>query len=427
MKRILIFLLLVSVPEIYTSGQSLNFNDSIALYFQEIQANTAHYKDLWNRDLYGPILLVNPRSRKIYTNFPDSARVLTKDGKIFTGLLPLHINIANTSITWNGRSWAMIMLPLPGSRQDRLSLLSHELFHRSQPALGFHISNAENNHLDEREGRVYLRLELEALRRAMTSKTSTEKHDHLTNAMFFRKIRYSIFPDAATSENLLELNEGIAEYTGTMMSGRNDEETEKYLEIKLVEFQNNPTFVRSFAYITTPLYGFILQRSDRYWNRNLTGTTNLTEYFTNAFGLSVPANLCAECISQYGSEKIMAEEIKRDEAKVERIAAYRSQFIIKPHLNIGLENMRISFDPRNLMPLERYGTVYPTMRVSDNWGILTVTEGALIGTNWDKVTLSEPVFITPYKVTGNGWILELYKGYFVEKDSTNGNYLLKKR
>lgn len=56
--------------------------------------------------------------------------------------------------------------------------------------------------------------------------------------------------------------------------------------------------------------------------------------------------------------------------------------------------------------------------------MLTVTEGALVGSNWDKVTLSEPVLITPHKVSGNGWVLDLYTGYTVEKDSTDGNYLL---
>ena len=83
-------------------------------------------------------------------------------------MLPDKINIANTSIYWNGRSWAMIMFPLPEGKHDRLNILSHELFHRSQPSLGFHMPNTDNNHLDQRDGRVYLRLELEALRKALT-------------------------------------------------------------------------------------------------------------------------------------------------------------------------------------------------------------------------------------------------------------------
>jgi hypothetical protein len=427
MKQIFFFLLILTVPDILISGQTTNFNDSVAVYFQEIKANTAHYKNLWNIDLYGPIILVNPASRKIYANYPDSAGVLKEDGKIYTGLLPVRINVANTSIKWNGRSWAMIMLPLPDTRQDRLDLLSHELFHRSQPALGFHMSNADNNHLDDRDGRTYLRLELEALRQAMKAKTPDETRTHLENALFFRATRYSIFPNATKSENLMELNEGLAAYTGLSMSGRDDQETEKYIEQKLIEFQNFPTFVRSFVYMTTPLYGFILRRSDKYWNKNITASTNLTDYFTQALNLSVPVNLCPECMSQYGAEKIMAEETKREEERAELIASFRRSFIEHPHLDIRLEHMSISFDPRNIIPLEGYGTVYPGMRVADNWGILTVKEGALIGSNWDKVTLSEPVLITPLKVSGTGWVLELNMGYIVEKDSSGGNYSLRKR
>ena len=426
MKQVIFLLFMFTMSETLASGQTITFNDSVAVYFQEIQANTAHYKDLWNLDIYGPVLLVDPGSRKIYANYPDSAGVLKQDGKIYTGLLPVNINIANTSIKWNGRSWAMIMLPLPEDRQDRLDLLSHELFHRSQPVLGFHMSNAENNHLDKRDGRIYLRLELEALRQAMTAKTISDARNHLTNALFFRKTRYSLFPGAATSENLMELNEGLAEYTGTIMSGRSDEETVKHFEQKLIDFQNFPTFVRSFAYVTTPLYGFILERTAKYWNRNITSTTNLTDYFTKAFSLTVPVNLCPDCISQYGSDKIMAEETKREADKVEQIVVFRRTFIEHPHLDVRFEKMNISFDPRNIVPLEGYGTVYPTMRVYDNWGILTVTGGALLGSNWDKVTLSEPTLITSDKVSGNGWVLELNKDYIVEKNSSDGNYHLKK-
>jgi hypothetical protein len=89
--------------------------------------------------------------------------------------------------------------------------------------------------------------------------------------------------------------------------------------------------------------------------------------------------------------------------------------------------MNISFDPRNLMPVEGYGTVYPTLRLSDNWGILTVTEGALLGTNWDRVTVSEPAVISTEKVSGKGWSIDLNKGYVVEKDNSGKNYLVRKK
>jgi len=89
--------------------------------------------------------------------------------------------------------------------------------------------------------------------------------------------------------------------------------------------------------------------------------------------------------------------------------------------------MSISFDPRNIIPLEDKGSVYPTLRVSDNWGILTVTDGALIESNWSKVTVSSPTSINADKASGNGWTLDINKGYILEKNTATGNFILKKR
>ena len=402
----------------------------MAVFFQEVVTNTLHHKDLWNLDLYGPILLINPESRQIYANFPDSAGVLKQDGSIFTGELPTEINIANTAIDWNGRKWAMIRLPVPGNRQERLELVSHELFHRSQPTLGFEMRSPDNDHLDQKDGRVYLRLELAALWQAYTSKTMVDARTHLTHALIFRKYRYTLFPGAAINENLLELNEGIASYTGIVMSDMDEPELATYFEQKLTDFQHYPTFVRSFAYITTPLYGYILDRTNPRWNLQINKNTNLTDFFTAAFNLSVPddARLAVSLIpDQYESGKIIAEETERENETKHKLAEYKARFITAPHLEIRFEKMGISFDPRNIIPLEGEGSVYPNLRISDNWGILTVTNGALVGKNWDKVTVSEPTRISNDKVTGDGWILDLNQGYAVEKVNTGGNYLLKKR
>jgi hypothetical protein len=426
MKRLLVILVILNLKLVLFS-QTLNFKDSADIYFNEIRINSNHFKDLWNLDLYGPLLLVNQQSGKMYANFPDSAGVLKQDGNIFTGILPEKINIANTSVLWNGRRWAMIMLPLPENRSDRLDLLSHELFHRSQPALGFHLSNSDNNHLDQRGGRVYLRMELEALSKALSATTSSDALYHLANAIFFRNTRYSLFPAAREDENKLELNEGMASYTGVMMSGRNEPQTKEFFEKGLVGFQTNPTFVRSFAYVTTPVYGFILSSLSKNWNKEITDTTNLTDYFTKAFRLSIPVNLCADCMSQYGYERILNEETKREEENEQRIAAYKKILIEQPHLVIKLEKMNISFDPRNIVPIEGYGTVYPSMRISDVWGILTVKGGALLGSNWDRVNISEPSMNGKDTISGNGWVLVLNNAYIVEKNFSDGNYTIRKK
>jgi hypothetical protein len=424
--KIYFVLALIAFSPRLSFGQNKLSPDSISTYFNEIKANTNHYKDLWNIDLYGPILLADSKSRVIYSNFPDSTGILKQDGEIFSGILPNNINIANTAINWSGKSWAMIMLPLPGNKQERLDLLSHELFHRSQPALGFKMDNPSNNHLDQKEGRVYLRLELEALRQAMAAKTKSEMNRNIANALHLRNRRYSIFLNAKSSENSLELNEGLATYTGIVMSGRDNAQIKDYFENKLKEFQNYPTFVRSFAYLTIPLYGTLLNKSDKNWNLQTDKNTSLTDFFFKAFKLQIPDSLEIEIINQYGLLKINSEETKREEIIKQLIADYKAKFIEQPHLEIRFEKMNISFDPRNIMPIEGYGTVYPTLRVSDNWGILSVTDGALLGTKWDKITVSEPTLLNSDKVAGAGWTIDLNKGYIVKKNSSDKNYSLKK-
>ncbi|HEV8083661.1 MAG TPA: hypothetical protein VGP55_10685, partial [Chitinophagaceae bacterium] len=214
MKKGIFLLSIVFFSQITFGQKTLTLQDSIANYFNEIKIATKKNQQLWGKDLYGALLFVNPASRQLFSNAPDSADILKTDNKIYSGELPNNVNIANTSLHWSGKDWAMIMLPLPTNKQDRINSLAHELFHKAQPSLGFSLFNIENNHLDQKNGRIYLRLELEAIKKAIYSTTITEMKKHLTNSLMFRKYRYSIYPNAETTENLLELNEGIAEYTG---------------------------------------------------------------------------------------------------------------------------------------------------------------------------------------------------------------------
>lgn len=412
-------------------GQKIStFQDSIATYFDEIKTAANKHQQLWGKNLYEPILLVNPNSRQIFANFPDSVGILKQNGKIYSGILPGKINIANTAVNWNGRRWAMIMFPLPTNKQDRINLLAHELFHVSQPSLGFKLFNTENNHLDQKDGRIYLRLELEALKKALQTNNKTEQKTHLTNALAFRKYRYSLYPGADTSENLLELNEGIAEYTGSIMSGRNRKQSSGHFVQSINSFLSNPTFVRSFAYQTIPIYGYLLDSAKKGWNREITIKTNLADYFIKAFDITLPNDLKKSTdliVNQYNGKAIISGEKTREEKTKKLIAEYKSKFITQPHFELVFEQMNVSFDPRNIVPIEDKGTVYPNIRVTDKWGILTVENGALMSSKWDKISVTNPLKMENKNINGEGWILELNDGYSVAKDETTGNYKLTKK
>ncbi len=404
-------------------------NERAATYFEEMKVCSKKSFHLWNRELYGPILLVDPKTRTLFANEADSLGVLKAAGKIFRGVLPDAVNIANTAVDWSGKRWAMVLLPLSPDKHQRIQLLAHESFHRIQPALGFDLKNVDNNHLDQKEGRIYLRLELEALKQSLLSASERESTTHLENALIFRKYRHFLYGPSALSENKLELNEGLAELTGLLTSRRKDRATRAHLVQEINRFFSHPTFVRSFAYYTLPGYGYLLSKRHKNWQRSVLPTTDLTAYLLDAFGLRMPGNLktaTESLLQRYQGNRIVQEETAREEEAKKRLEEYYLKFVDNPHFEIKLQKMNVSFDPTNTMPVGDKGTFYPQMRMTDLWGVLRVENGVLMSPGWDKVSLSIPTRIEGNQVSGDGWTLELASGYSVSKEETGRNYILKK-
>ncbi|MDO5523542.1 MAG: hypothetical protein Q4G48_05790 [Bacteroidia bacterium] len=425
-----IALIFLFIPANFAQTPKIN-RDSIPRYFEEVKRATAENVSIWNKDLYGPILLVDPDTRVVYANEPDENNALTPRNGYYTGVLPREISFQNTSLQWNGKTWATVVLPLSANKHERVDLITHELFHSAQPSLGFDIRGADNYHLNEKDGRIYLRLEIEALNAALRAKRLSQAEEHLRNALIFRKYRHLVYSGSQVSENKLELLEGLATYTGQMMSGRDKWQLREHLIRRLEVFKNVPTFVRSFAYETVPVYGFFLYRKNNDWNKNITGETDLSEFFEEAFDFDMRIILPSyvkQVAEDYRGREIRDEETIRNEENTLTLDELRDKFMEKPRLEIRLENMNMSFNPTNLIPLDvDEGTVYPTARISDNWGILTVVSGGVLlsaGHRWAVV--SEPVEISEEEIIGNGWRIELNENYYLEKNN-QGNYLMTRK
>ncbi|UII21301.1 hypothetical protein [Fulvivirga ligni] len=365
---------------------------------------------MWGEKLNGPIIIVDADTRVFYSNEDSDIKGFKAVGSIFTDSLPDAINTANTALNWNGKRWSMLVLPLPERGVARNNLVIHELFHRLQPAIGFDsLQERDNAHLDTYQGRLLLRLELQALEKALLADDDSLRLQHIENALMFRDRRQAT-PELKEAENSLELNEGLAEFTGLMLSGRDNAAIITHLiESKNVFFEN-PTFVRSFAYQTVPIYGFMLNSILPGWHRQIHKGTNLSDFFVEKFSVSIDENSSIDTIAMsndYSYEQILNQEREREKMRLEKIAQLKVKFSEKPVLELPFQNMNISFDPRNITPLEELGTVYPNLRVTDNWGVLTVTDGALLASDWSKVTVSAPKKISISQVSGSGWQLEL--------------------
>jgi len=86
----------------------------------------------------------------------------------------------------------------------------------------------------------------------------------------------------------------------------------------------------------------------------------------------------------------------------------------------------MQMNPGTLVPLEPLGTVYPDIRTVDAWGILTVTKGALIKSDFSRIYVSAPSNSSISLIQGDGWTLELNAGWTITNGERKGNYVLKK-
>jgi hypothetical protein len=386
---------------------------------------------LWGAPLCSPILIVDPQTRAVVASQADTEGALTRKGQVFVGTLPEDQNAANTSAKWSGVFWTELLWPLPSKPVDRQVLLLHEMFHHAQDALGLRAEAADNPQLDTEEGRVLMRLEWAALERALVLAGPGE-HRAIADALIFRARRQQLFPNAAMSELALERNEGLAEYTGVELAFRNAELRVRYAIKDLHRIARQPSYVRSFAYATGPAVGLLLDRHDPKWRQAMRHGTPPEALLAEAIRWRPPADLAATVARRSGSyhgAKIRAEEQAREKRRQAEEAQLRAALLEKPTLELPLLHMSMAFNPNRVVPLGDAGTVYPTLRLVDEWGVLEVKKAALISKDLHTVRVGAPTSTTPPKLEGDGWTLELNpgwslapkgKGFAVEKAPAQG-------
>ena len=386
--------------------------------FKEVR-EVADNQTLWPKDLYGPMLFVDPQSRRAWANRPDSAGILKPDGGVYTGVLPNDVLIANTAIDWQGRIWSVVLWPLPEDRQERLSLLLHESFHRIQRTLGLPAKDPTVDHLSTMDGRVYFLLELQALKAALGKPVSQRQTD-LTNALLFRAKRAQLFPETFQNERVLEMNEGLAEFTGVLL-GRQRDSINSYLRDLIDQAGTRQSLIRSAAYLTGPVYGYLLYQIDPRWTYGLAANASFPQLIATHYQLAKTQELTASAITAaidaYQGKVIIQSERLKENERQELVRHYVDLFTKQPVLTVELVKMTINFNPNTLFNLEAYGTVYPTARIKDRWGELEVEGAGMLMKDWKSVSVpvSSERLPTDGIIQGKGWKLTLNKGWTVQK------------
>jgi len=374
------------------------------------------------------VLFVEPATRELVANQADIQAGLTPNGDVFMGHLPTTMNVANTALDWAGLRWTMIIWPLPADKALRDQLMMHELFHRIQDKIGLPASNPSNTHLSTLEGRIWLELEWRALARALAS-TAGNRRSAVEDATVFSAYRRSLFPEAASQERALEMHEGLAEYTGVRLRGTSQAETIQYLIERAKSAETQESFMRSFAYVSGPIEGVLLDLTGSDWRKALTAQDDPGVLVAQAYNIRLPQPLKDEAqqrSKQYSGDELRAGETAREKERERILAQYRSQLVEGPVLLVPLCKMNVQFNPNSLLALAERGTVYPTIRITDEWGILEVSSGALMAPDWGQVTVAAPSDPAARPLRGSGWTLQLATGWRLIRGPRSGDFSLQK-
>lgn len=341
-------------------------------------------KALWNHSLCAPVVVVNPATGSFITSQAPP------------GALPAVR--ANTAFDWMGKTWLMILRPLAVDPAERASLLFHESFHVHQRALGFAPNSNVAGHLSSWQARVSIRLEWAELTKALTS-DGLVREQHVRRALGFRARRLDGHPIAATDERALMRHEGLASYTGVVLSGDPVRLALKVLGIG----PERPSLARSFAYSSAPAWGLLLDALRPDWKAALTGGQDLPDL--------VPLTPLRSEIVSDEEQHIVADEQARDASESERIRSAISQTADGSALRLPLSKMSMDFDPNRVGTAPDHSQLYWKIILRDAWGSVAV-DGSPVRVPKDFTAVLVPWPLPPdIKLTLEpGWRLQATTG-----------------
>jgi hypothetical protein len=379
---------------------------------------------LWGVSLCGPMMLVNPRTREVVADQAGRSGFLTPSGALHAGVLAPAIPLANTAVEIDGVRWTMVLLPLPDDVQARRALMMHEAWHRIQPELGLPMASPVPAHLATPEGRVAMRLEWRALGAALIAADALSLRTAIADALTFRAARHmQAGADGAEQERQLEMNEGLAEYTGLKLSGAADPAREAAQALRMADQADS--FPRIFAYASGPAYGLLLDELSPGWRTGLAADADLGALLAAVIDFEAPDGDISGPVqvsaARYGGEAIATEEVAQASGRESQSAAYVARLVDGPTLTVPFQPaMRISFDPNTVTPLPPHGVVYPTATITDAWGVLTVTNGALVHDTFRSAAVPAPASATT--LSGDGWTLTLNSGWRIVPGNRPGDF-----
>ena len=377
---------------------------------------------LWGKTLYGPTMFVDVQTRNLVANQQNKENTFTQKGNLYFGQLPEEIIIANTSIDYCGENWTCVIWDGNRDGMTNTHLLIHESWHRIQDEIGLPACGSFNQHLDETEGELLLKLELGILKDLLQN-DSKGQTEGLRDAMTVRKYRQTMFPNG--NENQFECHEGMAEYTAfKLLPLDNDNEAIRkgLVAAAIMKGLDNAGFSNSFAYLTGPAYGLLLDELVPDWRSCIRSGKTLPDVISTVVAIpDVIDNDEIERISvRYGLTEYLNKERSRLEARDKEDAELRARFSESTWLVIPNNNTHFGFDPNErLVAYDSIGVIYKTMQLKGDFGTIDVKNGIIRANNWSY-------FIIPFSENHCDAKISLNTGYVIEPVDEKSFTIVKK-
>jgi len=365
---------------------------------------------LWKISLCGPIVIADPATKTIATNHPapEAPR-------------PAALGFTNSAMQWGGTRWTAISWPsLVALRHVQGMLLIHELFHRIQPELGLLVPDVPSDHLDTQEGRYWMQLEWKALSRAIGA-TGQTRSAAVGDALAFRAARRSRFPAAAESERGFEINEGLAQYTATVVAAGTRTDAVRSAIEQLAKAPDEVTFVRQFAYPTGVAYGILLDEYAPGWTHRIKSGDDLGKLI-EPFAATRPSEELEGAAVSYDGPEIRKRETRRDVEHKARLAELRRRFVEGPILILP-RGRGASFGSAGITAIPGEGTVYSSYRTTADWGTLEASS-VLVDMDRGRLSVPAPSAIEGKTLQGDGWTLAIEDGWIIRPGLRAGDFQL---
>jgi hypothetical protein len=383
---------------------------------------------LWGKNLYGPLMFVDRVSRRIVANQPDKEGLLKGKDGVYTGLYPKELIINNSPAKFGGTLFAMSPLPAEEDDYRIKSRAIHSLFHRFQEGAGIIPAPYNTNNMDEKEARLWIKLEWKALRKAINSEGDVRQLA-IRDALIFRGSNRELYHKYAGDEDRFETYEGLATYTYTVLCTGSPEEFKTRLFENLDRIYTMQSYARSYGFIHGALYASLLADKGFDLKKIQTDNFDLGQAVKEVYKIELPAicrDVAGSLAVSYDIDLISKEEEKRLADIKESIHKQISIFTEKPVVFLELESPYFDFEPEDIHSLDTLGTLYTSMRVSDNWGKLTVDKGGcLVSNNFKYLRITARGFKEDKNhIYGEGWHLILNNNW--ELVLVDQNYFVRK-